>query len=169
MCERSQCQTQAPQQIICVQWSFLLTRFQHAIVCLLLWSDGVGWSIFEEIVDVVVVDLNVGHKNAVTTVIIHSLQFTCLLWVDHVCKLWVSLLPGKQIQRRGKMLQISKGHLQHQRYSISTASLSSVICAWLVVTLRRAFWAPPADCLSFVSPEEHQLDPGSPSHFCRPV
>lgn len=45
----------------------------------LLWSDWVKGSIFEEVIDVVVVDLDVGNENAVTTVFIHILRFTCLL------------------------------------------------------------------------------------------
>ena len=72
----------------------------HVKSCLLLWSDGVKRSIFEEIVDVVVIDLDVGHKNAVTTVIIHILRFACLFWADHVHKLGVGLLPKKQNQRK---------------------------------------------------------------------
>lgn len=61
--------------------------------CLLLWSDWVKRSIFEEIIDIVVVDLDVGHKNAVTAVFIHILRFTRLFGVDHISQLWVSLLP----------------------------------------------------------------------------
>lgn len=36
-------------------------------------------SVFKEVIDVVVVDLDVRHKDAVTTVFIHILGFTCLL------------------------------------------------------------------------------------------
>lgn len=62
-------------------------------LCLLLWSDRVKLSIFKEIIDVVVVNLNVGHKNTVTAVLIHMIAFTRLLWMDHICKLWIGLLP----------------------------------------------------------------------------
>lgn len=48
-------------------------------VCPLLWPDRVKLSIFKEIVDVVVVNLNVGHKNTVTAVLIHIIIFTRLL------------------------------------------------------------------------------------------
>lgn len=48
-------------------------------LCLLLWSDRVKLSIFKEIIDVVVVNLNVGHKNTVTAVLIHMIAFTRLL------------------------------------------------------------------------------------------
>lgn len=63
---------------------------------LLLWSDRVIRSIFKEIVDVVVVDLNVGNKHTVTTVFIHILRFTGLIWADHICKFRVRLLPKKE-------------------------------------------------------------------------
>lgn len=45
----------------------------------LLWFYWVKRSLFEEVIDVVVVDLDVGHKDAVTTVFIHVLGFTRLL------------------------------------------------------------------------------------------
>lgn len=45
----------------------------------LLWSDWVKRSILKKIINIVVVDLNVGHKDAVTTVFIHILRFTCLI------------------------------------------------------------------------------------------
>lgn len=44
--------------------------------CPLLWSDGVKRSIFEEVIDVIVVNLDVGHKHTVTAVFIHILTFT---------------------------------------------------------------------------------------------
>lgn len=62
---------------------------------LLLWPNWVKWSIFEEIIDVVVVDLNVGDKDAVTTVFVHILRFTRLLCADHISKFWVSPLPTR--------------------------------------------------------------------------
>lgn len=46
---------------------------------LLLWFYWVKRNLFEEVIDVVVVDLDVGHKDAVTTVFIHVLGFTRLL------------------------------------------------------------------------------------------
>lgn len=46
---------------------------------LLLWFYWVKRSLFEEVIDVVVVDLYVGHEDAVTTVFIHILGFTRLL------------------------------------------------------------------------------------------
>lgn len=48
-------------------------------LCLLLWSERVKLSVFKEIIDVVVVNLNVGHKNTVTAVLIHIIAFTRLL------------------------------------------------------------------------------------------
>lgn len=60
---------------------------------LLLWPYWVKRSVFEEIIDVVVVDLNIRDKDAVTTVFIHVLRFTRLRSADHISKFWVSLLP----------------------------------------------------------------------------
>lgn len=76
--------------------------------CLLLWSDGVKRSIFKEIIDIVVIDLDVGHENAVATVFVHILRFACLLRADHVLKLRVcSLLPKKQIQKKSNNFKFS--------------------------------------------------------------
>lgn len=73
----------------------------------LLWPYWVKGSIFEEIIDVVVVDLNVGDKDTVTTVFVHVLGFTRLCCADHISKFWVSLLPAsckehKQVHKREK-------------------------------------------------------------------
>lgn len=61
--------------------------------CALLWSDWVIWRILKEIVDIVVVDLDVWHEHAVTTVFIDALRFACFIWADHICKFWISSLP----------------------------------------------------------------------------
>lgn len=45
----------------------------------LLWFYWVKRSVFKEVIDVVVVDLDVRHEDAVTTVFIHVLGFTRLL------------------------------------------------------------------------------------------
>lgn len=40
---------------------------------LLLWSNGVKRSIFQKVIDVVVVDFDVGHEDGVATVFVHTL------------------------------------------------------------------------------------------------
>lgn len=62
--------------------------------CILLWPYWVKRSVLEEIVDIVVVDLDVGDKDAVATVFVHVLGFTRLRRADHICKFWVSPLPA---------------------------------------------------------------------------
>lgn len=61
---------------------------------LLLWSYWVEGGVFEEVVDVVVVDLDVGDKDAVAAVFVHVLRFARLRRADHVGKFWVGPLPA---------------------------------------------------------------------------
>lgn len=62
----------------------------------LLWPYWVKRSVFQQIIDVVVVDLNVGDKDAVTTVFVHVLRLARLRCADHISKFWVSLLSARQ-------------------------------------------------------------------------
>lgn len=62
----------------------------------LLGFDGVVGGFLQQIIDIVVVYLDVGHKHTVATVLVHAVRPAGLLRVDHVCKLWVQPLPGDQ-------------------------------------------------------------------------
>lgn len=77
-----------------MQLCALFRRKTNAESQLLLWPDWVERGVFQEIVDVVVVDLDVGDKDAVATVFVHVLRFARLRRADHVGKFWVGLLPA---------------------------------------------------------------------------
>lgn len=89
----------------------MFRRKTNAESQLLLWPYWVERGVFQEIVDVVVVDLDVGDKDAVTTVFVHVLRFARLRRADHVGKFWVGLLPAG---RKDDKQQINKNSRQNR-------------------------------------------------------
>lgn len=57
-----------------------------------LWFDCILLRFLQEIVDVVVVDLNVGDENAVAAVLVHTVCFPGLLRRNHVSNFGIQLL-----------------------------------------------------------------------------
>lgn len=56
--------------------------------------DGFEGSLLQQVVDVVVVDLDVGHEDAVDVVLVHLLRPAVILDVDHVGKFGIQLSPA---------------------------------------------------------------------------
>lgn len=57
-----------------------------------LWFDRILLSFLQEIIDVVVIDFYVGDEDAVAGVLVHTICFISLLWLNHVCNFRIQLL-----------------------------------------------------------------------------
>ena len=77
----------------------------------LLWSDWVVGRFLEQIEDVVVVDFDVGDEDGIAAVLVHPLCPAAFLWVHHVRKLRVHLLP-EQVNAGGETSRSTREH-QH--------------------------------------------------------